>query len=92
MVIQYALAFALLCSVIAYFLYFKIPERTGADNLLICTINISPSSILVIVMLLGQMIKLAKIVGLAIITTGLLVVGRKIIDRILKYTRNIDKL
>ena len=43
-------------------------------------------------MLLRQMIKLAEIVGLAIITTGLLVVGRRIIDRILKYNRNIDKL
>ena len=53
-VIQYALAFALFCSVIAYFLYFKILERTGAGNLLICTIIIPPSSILVNAILLGQ--------------------------------------
>ena len=46
-VIQYALAFALFCSVIAYFLYFKILERTGAGNLLNCTFIIPPSSILV---------------------------------------------
>ena len=61
-VIQYALAFALFCSVIAYFLYFKILERTGAGNLLICTIIIPPSSILLNAMLLGQMITLANVI------------------------------
>ena len=83
-VIQYALAFTLFFSVIAYFLYLKILERTGASNLLICTIIIPPSSILVNAMLLGQMITLAEIVGLAIITIGLLVLDRIIVNRILK--------
>ena len=83
-VIQYALAFALFFSVIAYFLYLNILERTGASNLLICTIIIPPSSILVNAMLLGQMITLAEIVGLAIITIGLLVLDRIIVNRILK--------
>ena len=71
-VIQHPLAFALFCSVIAYFLYFKILERTGAGNLLICTIIIPPSSILVNAMPLGQMITLAEMVGLVIIIIGLL--------------------
>ena len=83
-VIQYALVFALFCSVIAYFLYLKILERTGASNLLICKIIIPPSSILVNAMLLGQMITLAEIVGLAIVTIGLLVLDRIIVNRILK--------
>jgi drug/metabolite transporter (DMT)-like permease len=77
-VIQYALAFAIFCSVIAYFLYFRILERTGAGTLLICTIIIPPSSILVNAMFLGQMITLAEMIGLAIITIGLLVLDRKI--------------
>jgi drug/metabolite transporter (DMT)-like permease len=72
-VIQYALAFTSFCSVIAYFFYFKILERTGAGNLLICTIIIPPSSILLNAILLGQVITLAKMMGLAIITIGLLV-------------------
>ena len=72
-VIKYALAFTLFCSVIAYFSYFKILERTGAGNLLICTIIIPPSSILFNSILLGQMFTLAETVGLAIITIGLLV-------------------
>ena len=83
-VIQYPLAFALFCSVIAYFLYLKILERTGASNLLICKIIIPPFSILVNAMLLGQMITLAEIVGLAIVTIGLLVLDRIIVNRILK--------
>jgi len=83
-VIYYALAFALFCSVIAYFLYFKILERTGAGNLLICTIIIPPSSILVNAMLLGQMIALAEMIGLAIVTIGLLILDGRIICKILK--------
>ena len=35
-------AFALLCSVAAYFIYFKILEGTGAGNLLLCTIKSHP--------------------------------------------------
>lgn len=83
-VIKYALAFALFCSVIAYFLYFKILERTGAGNLLICTIIIPLSSILLNAILLVQMITLAEMVGLAIIAIGLLVLDGRIINRILK--------
>ena len=83
-VIQYMLTFALFCSVTAYFLYFKILERTGAGNLLICTIIIPPSSILLNAILLGQVITLAKMMGLAIITIGLLVLDGRIVNRILK--------
>ena len=83
-VIRYALGFALFCSVIAYFLYFKIPERTGAGNLLICTIIIPLSSILLNAILLVQMITLAEMVGLAIIAIGLLVLDGRIVNIILK--------
>ena len=44
--ISYSLLFALICSVLAYFIYFKILLSTGAGNLLICTIIIPPSAIL----------------------------------------------
>ena len=92
LVIQYALAFSLFCSVIACFFYFKILERMGAGNLLICKIIIPPSSILVNAMRLGQMITLVEIVGLAIITIGLLVLDSRIVNKILKLNKNIDKL
>ena len=84
LVIQYALAFALFCSVIAYFLYFKILERTGAGNLLICTIIIPPSSILLNAIFLEQMITMAEMAGLAVITIGLLVLDGRVLGKILK--------
>jgi drug/metabolite transporter (DMT)-like permease len=77
---------------ICHFIYFKILERTGAGNLLICTIINAPSSILANAMLLGQMITLAEMIGLAIITIGLLVLDGRILNKILKFNINIDKL
>jgi uncharacterized membrane protein len=52
---------------------------------------IPPSSILVNAMLLGQMITLAEMIGLAIITIGLLVLDTRILNKVLKLRTNIDK-
>ena len=82
--IQYSVAFALLCSVFAYFLYFKILERTGAGNLLICTIIIPPSSVLANSLLFGETITRNEIAGLFIITTGLIILDGRLISRMLK--------
>ena len=72
-IIFYLIMFAVLCSVIAYFLYFKILEKTGAGNLLICTIIIPPSSIILNSLILGQVISMSELIGLMIITLGLIV-------------------
>ena len=72
-VIFYSIMFAVLCSVIAYFLYFKILEKTGAGNLLICTIIIPPASIILNSLILGQVISMSELIGLMIITLGLIV-------------------
>jgi len=42
--------------------------------------------------LLGEIITLAEMIGLAIITIGLLVLDGRIVNKILKLNRNIDKL
>ena len=55
-ILKYAFVFAIICSVFAYFLYFKILESAGAGNLLICTIIIPPSSIFLNAFILNQMI------------------------------------
>jgi drug/metabolite transporter (DMT)-like permease len=47
---------------------------------------------LVNAILLGEIITLAEMIGLAIITIGLLVLDGRIVNRILKINRNIDKL
>ena len=72
-IIFYSVMFAILCSVIAYFLYFKILEKTGAGNLLICTIIIPPASIILNSMILGQVIAISELIGLMIITVGLII-------------------
>ena len=70
----------------------KIFEKTGAGNLLICTIIIPPSSILFNSILFGQMITLAEMMGLTIITTALLVLDKKIVTNLRKINKNINKL
>ena len=72
-IIFYLIMFALLCSVVAYFLYFKILEKTGAGNLLICTVIIPPASIILNSLVLGQVISTSELIGLIIITVGLII-------------------
>ena len=63
--ISYSLLFAVICSVLAYFIYFKILVSTGAGNLLICTIIIPPSAILLNAIIIGELININEFIGLA---------------------------
>ena len=78
-----ATAFALLCSVLGYFVYFKILERTGAGNLLLCTIIIPPSAIILNVIFLGEAISYSELYGLVLIVFGLLILDGRILEVIL---------
>ena len=75
---SYSLMFAVICSVLAYFIYFKILLSTGAGNLLICTIIIPPSAILLNAILIGETITLNELIGLVIITFGLLILDGRL--------------
>ena len=75
---SYSLLFAVICSVLAYFIYFKILLSTGAGNLLICTIIIPPSAILLNTILIGESINLNELIGLVIITFGLLILDGRL--------------
>jgi drug/metabolite transporter (DMT)-like permease len=81
-VLYYSCMFALICSVLAYFLYFKILETNGAGNLLICTIIIPPSSILLNAFFINEIIKIYELIGLIIITLGLIILDGRIINYI----------
>ena len=83
-VLYYSCMFALICSVLAYFLYFKILETNGAGNLLICTIIIPPSSILLNAFFINEIIKIYELIGLIIITLGLIILDGRIINYIKK--------
>ena len=73
--------FAVICSVFAYLLYFKILETTGAGNLLICTIIVPPSAILLEVLVLDEVIGMRELVGLLIVTVGMVVLDGRLLRR-----------
>jgi len=83
-IIFYSIMFALLCSVVAYFLYFKILEKTGAGNLLICTVIIPPASIILNSLVLGQVISTSELIGLIVITVGLIILDGRYKNLFLK--------
>ena len=74
--------FAVICSVFAYLLYFKILETTGAGNLLICTIIVPPSAILLEVLVLDEVIGMRELAGLLIVTVGMVVLDGRLLRRL----------
>ena len=71
--------FAILCSVLAYIIYFKILESAGASNLLVCTVIIPPSAILLNLLFLNQAVSQSEMIGLLIIVAGLIVLDGRYI-------------
>ena len=84
-----SIVFALLCSVAAYFLYFKILEGTGAGNLLLCTIIIPPSAIILNAIVLGELISYLELVGLLLIIFGLLILDGRVLRLLRGYESNL---
>jgi len=82
-IFKYAFIFAIICSVFAYFLYFKILESAGAGNLLICTIIIPPSSIFLNAFFLDQNITTNEYLGLIIIILGLIILDGRLFKNII---------
>ena len=79
--ISYSLLFAVICSVLAYLIYFKILVSTGAGNLLICTIIIPPSAILLNAIIIGELINVNEFIGLIVIILGLLILDGRLIKK-----------
>ena len=82
-IVKYAFVFAIICSVFAYFLYFKILESAGAGNLLICTIIIPPSSIFLNAFFLDQNITTNEYLGLVVIVLGLIILDGRLFKKII---------
>jgi drug/metabolite transporter (DMT)-like permease len=82
-IVKYAFVFAIICSVFAYFLYFKILESAGAGNLLICTIIIPPSSIFLNAFFLDQNITTNEYLGLIVIILGLIILDGRLFKKII---------
>ena len=80
--IKYSVAFAILCSVLAYLIYFKILATTGPGNLLLCTIIIPPSAIILNAIFINEMIKIHEFIGMLIIIFGLLILDGRIFKKV----------
>ena len=75
-----AMLYALLCSVFAYLIYFKILETTGVGNLSMCTIIVPPSSIILNFIVLGEYILLKEMLGIIVISVGLIILDGRIFN------------
>ena len=72
------LTFAILCTSVAYLLYFAILEQAGAANLTLVTIIIPPFALILDAVALGEMVSLQELIGFAVISIGLLIISSKL--------------
>ena len=72
------LTFAILCTSVAYLLYFAILKQAGAANLTLVTIIIPPFALILDALALGEMVSLQELIGFLIISLGLLVISGKL--------------
>ena len=69
---------AILCTVVAYILYFRILATAGATNLLLVTFLLPVTALLLGSIILGEQIKLAAISGMSLIGMGLLAIDGRL--------------
>lgn len=72
------LTFAILCTSVAYLLYFAILKQAGAANLTLVTIIIPPFALILDAVALGEMVSMQELIGFAIISMGLLIISGKL--------------
>lgn len=69
---------ALVCTSLAYLLYFRILSMAGAGNLMLVTIIIPPFTLILDAIGLGVLVSWQDLLGFAVIAFGLLVVAGKV--------------
>ena len=72
------LTFAILCTSVAYLLYFSILAEAGASNLMLVTIIIPAFALILDAAFLGEWVDITDMVGFGVITLGLLIIAGKI--------------
>jgi len=82
-VVMALVALALLSTAIAYVLYFQILASAGATNLLLVTFLIPVSAILLGTLILGETLQVSHMIGMAIITIGLIVIDGRLLRQII---------
>ncbi len=67
------IALGLLCSSVAYLIYFRLIAVAGATNTSLITLTIPPFAVLSGVLLLGESLSVVQLVGMTLILVGLIV-------------------
>lgn len=75
------IALAVVCTALAYILFFKILSMAGAVNVALVTFLIPPSAILLGVFILYETLTLNQITGMLLILAGLLVIDGRLFKR-----------
>ena len=83
------LGLALISTAFAYILYFRILSTAGATNLLLVTLLIPVSAILLGTVILGEQLETKHMVGMGLISIGLLAIDGRAFRAILnRFTKN----
>jgi drug/metabolite transporter (DMT)-like permease len=73
-----AVTLAILCTSVAYLLYFAILAEAGASNLMLVTIVIPPFALILDALFLGEWVSGMDMIGFAIIAIGLLIIAERL--------------
>lgn len=71
-------ALGVVCTALAYILYFRILAGAGATNSALVTFLIPPNAILLGVLVLGEHLRPGDLAGMALIAAGLLAIDRRV--------------
>ena len=75
---SYVAGLGILCTAVAYLIFFRVLATAGAVNMMLVTILVPPSAILLGFLFLGESLTGSDFLGLALIATGLLAIDGRI--------------
>ena len=75
-------ALAVLCTALAYVIYFRILATSGASNLLLVTLLMPVNAVLLGIVFLGEHIEPRHVAGMALIAAGLAVIDGRLVARL----------
>jgi drug/metabolite transporter (DMT)-like permease len=82
------LGLALLCTALAYIIYFRLLTTAGATNLLLVTFLIPISAIILGTTFLNEKLSMEQIVGMGLIGLGLIAIDGRFVKKIHRHLQN----
>ncbi|MFH1156060.1 MAG: DMT family transporter [Pseudomonadota bacterium] len=82
------LGLALLCTALAYIIYFRLLATTGATNLLLVTFLIPVSAIILGTTFLNEKLSMEQVVGMGLIGLGLIAIDGRFLKKIQRHLQN----